>query len=87
MHATAASQCHRISRLFRHYQSGDQRGYDLIRPYFARYGVGAVSGLRCHVTPETEARIASLPLPIHPFPNATPKPIAAEASQISTLEN
>ncbi|WP_254229217.1 DUF3800 domain-containing protein [Agrobacterium salinitolerans] len=34
--------------IFRHFQSGDQRSYNLIRPYFARYGVGPVSGLRCH---------------------------------------
>ena len=46
--------------IFRHYQSGDQRGYNLIKPYFARYGVGPVSGLCCHVTPETDAR-----LPMH----------------------
>ncbi|WP_375337222.1 DUF3800 domain-containing protein [Rhizobium lentis] len=72
--------------IFRHFQSGDQRGYDLIRPYFARYGVGPVSGLRCHVTPETEARLASLPVPAHPFPKATPKAIAA-ASQVSTPED
>lgn len=72
--------------IFRHFQSGDQRGYDLIRPYFARYGIGPVSGLRCHVSPETEARLASLPVPAHPFPKATPKTIAA-ASHVSTPED
>lgn len=72
--------------IFRHFQSGDQRGYDLIRPYFARYGIGPVSGLRCQVSPETEARLASLPVPAHPFPKATPKTIAA-ASQVSTPED
>jgi hypothetical protein len=56
-----------------HFQSSDQRGYDLMKPYFARYGVAPVSGLSCHVTPETEARLASLPVPVHPFPKATPK--------------
>lgn len=58
--------------IFRHYQSGDQRGYNLIKPYFARYGAAPVSGLCCHVTPETEVRLASLPTPTHPFPNTTP---------------
>ncbi len=60
--------------IFRHYQTGDQRGYNLIRPYFARYGVGPVSGLRHYVTPETDARLASLPAPSHPFPAPSPKP-------------
>ncbi|AMD58717.1 hypothetical protein AWN88_00600 [Agrobacterium tumefaciens] len=72
--------------IFRHFQSGDQRGFDLIRPYFARYGIGPVSGLRCHVSPETEARLASLPVPAHPFPKATPKAMAA-ASQVATPED
>ncbi|MDQ1199277.1 DUF3800 domain-containing protein [Agrobacterium sp. SORGH_AS 787] len=72
--------------IFRHFQSGDQRGYNLIRPYFARYGVGPVSGLRLHVAPETEARLASLPDPTQPLPKATPKGIVADVPQISTLE-
>lgn len=67
--------------IFRHYQSGDQRGYNLIKPYFARYGVGPVSGLCCHVTPETDARLASLPAPTHPFPAPTPKLVATGQAQ------
>ncbi|MGP4694206.1 DUF3800 domain-containing protein [Agrobacterium cavarae] len=59
--------------IFRHYQTGDQRGYTLIIPYLARYGVGPVSGLCRHVTPETDARLASLPAPSHPLPAPTPK--------------
>lgn len=57
--------------IFRHFQSGDQRGYGLIRPYFARYGIGPVTGLRCHVSPETEARFASSSS--SPFSEGNPK--------------
>lgn len=71
--------------IFRHFQSGDQRGYNLIKPYFARYGVGPVSGLRCHVTPETEARLASLP--VHPFPKPSAKPVVTDASEVSILDD
>jgi len=67
--------------IFRHYQSGDQRGYNLIKPYFARYGAAPVSGLCCHVTPETEVRLASLPTPTHPFPNTTPKLATVETAE------
>lgn len=73
--------------IFRHFQSGDQRGYNLIKPYFARYGVGPVSGLRCHVTPETEARLSSLPVPVHPFPKPSAKPVVTDASEVSILDD
>lgn len=59
--------------IFRHFQSGDSRGYDLIRPYFARFGpMGAGgSGLKERIAPATAARLASLGPPAHPFPRPT----------------
>lgn len=63
--------------IFRHFQSGDSRGFDLIKPYFARYGSpGAmVHGLCQYVTEATQARLTGLAPHAHPFPNATPKPV------------
>ena len=62
--------------IFRHYESGDSRGYDLIKPHFARYGAPPTPsfGLHQHVTPTTEMRLATLAPAIHPFPRPTPKP-------------
>lgn len=61
--------------IFRYFQSGDARGFELIKPHFSRYGgPGAmVSGLCQHVTPETTARLNALAPHAHPFPAATPK--------------
>jgi hypothetical protein len=60
--------------IFRHYESGDSRGYDLIRPYLARFGPANafVSGLKERVTVQTTARIAGLVPHAHPFPAPTP---------------
>ncbi|ACM39308.1 conserved hypothetical protein (plasmid) [Allorhizobium ampelinum S4] len=66
--------------IFRHYQSGDSRGFNLIKPHFARYGVpGAFSsGLWQLVSAETETRLAAIGAHQHPFPAPTPKPAAPE---------
>jgi Protein of unknown function (DUF3800) len=61
--------------IFRHYESGDSRGYDLIKPHFVRYGAPPtpVLGLHQHVTPATVTPLSALaPVP-HPFPQPTPK--------------
>ncbi len=60
--------------IFRHYESRDSRGYDLIRPYLARFGpAGAfVSGLKERVTVETTAGLAGLAPHAYPFPAPTP---------------
>ncbi|MGV0761560.1 DUF3800 domain-containing protein [Tistrella mobilis] len=65
--------------IFRHFESGDSRGFDLIRPHFARYGTreAPVHGLQAHVTAETVERLGALAPHSHPFPNPTPKPALA----------
>lgn len=64
--------------IFRHYESGDSRGFELIRPYFTRYGPSAAQshGLKEYITPETQARLSALAPPSHPFPAATPNGVA-----------
>jgi Protein of unknown function (DUF3800) len=56
--------------IFRYFQSSDDRGYQLIRPYISRFGTGS-TGLSLHVTDETMQRLNSLPLHQHPFPPPT----------------
>lgn len=62
--------------IFRHYQSGDSRGFELIRPNIARYGGPGsfITGLCELVTEDTKTRVASITAHQHPFPDATPKP-------------
>ena len=62
--------------IFRYYQSGDDRGFKLIEPYFHSHK-GVRHGFCTHVTPECESRLAALPAQEHPFPapsTATPLP-------------
>lgn len=56
---------------YRYYQSGDYRGFDMIRPYIHAYG-GVIHGHCKHISPETEQRLANLPEQPHPFPPPTP---------------
>lgn len=57
--------------IFRYYQSGDDRGFKLIEPYF-HSNKGIRHGLYTQVTPECEARLAALPAQAHPFPAPSP---------------
>lgn len=62
--------------IFRYYQSGDDRGFKLIEPYFHSNN-GVQHGFCSHVTPECETRLATLPVHEHPFP--APSPITPPA--------
>ena len=62
--------------IFRYFQSGDDRGFRLIEPYFHTDRRRAV-GLITAVTPETNARLANLPAHAYPFPQPTAKAVAA----------
>lgn len=76
--------------IFRYFESGDDRGYKLIEPYFhGRHGSKA--GLTKSVTQETEDRLASLPPPKHPFPARSTGPevqvtsvVAASATVVAS---
>lgn len=57
--------------IFRYFQSGDDRGYKLIEPYFHRHRE-ARHGFIKMVTPACEARLAALAPAAHPFPLPTP---------------
>lgn len=56
--------------IFRYFESGDDRGYKLIEPYFHGRN-GSKIGLMKSVTDETEKRLASLQPPKYPFPKPT----------------
>ncbi len=66
--------------IFRYYQSGDDRGFKLIEPYF-HSNKGIRHGLCTYVTPECEARLAALPDQEHPFP--APSPITPSSASNS----
>ncbi|MEN2384865.1 DUF3800 domain-containing protein [Comamonas sp. A7-5] len=57
--------------IFRYFQSGDDRGFKLIQPYFHSYA-GTQCGLIKMVSAETEQRLQSLPENAYPFPSPTP---------------
>ncbi|WP_081472639.1 DUF3800 domain-containing protein [Komagataeibacter europaeus] len=61
--------------IFRYYQSGDIRGFEFIKPYFARFGSpnSQMYGLHEFVTQATTARLAALPSATYPFPTPTQK--------------
>lgn len=68
--------------IFRYFQSGDDRGYRLIAPYF-HSNKGVQHGLCKQVTQACEARLASLPAATHPFPAPTPlTPPSAPATAV-----
>ncbi len=71
--------------IFRHFQSGDDRGYQLIEPHFHKFR-GVVQGLVKMVTPECDQRLANLPEPDHPFPAPSPVVPPPVASQITVVE-
>ncbi|PTB22394.1 DUF3800 domain-containing protein [Trinickia symbiotica] len=60
--------------IFRYFQSGDNRGYNLIAPRFCHHS-GAFQGLVANVSTETGARLQQLEPHKYPFP--APTPIAA----------
>ncbi|WGS55162.1 DUF3800 domain-containing protein (plasmid) [Paraburkholderia sp. D15] len=56
--------------IFRYFESGDDRGYRMIEPFF--HGrKGSKVGLIKAVTPETDARLQNLPAQAYPFPDPT----------------
>lgn len=60
--------------IYRHYQSHDSRGFDLIKPHFHGYQ-GGTQGLIELVSPEKLAAITAAPSPDiakYPFPDPTP---------------
>lgn len=59
--------------IFRYFESGDDRGYKLIEPYFHGRN-GSRVGLIKSVTPETDDRLAKLPPHKYPFPASSSKP-------------
>lgn len=56
--------------IFRYFQAGDNRGFNMISPYFHKYG-GVQHGFVKQVTPETEQRLLTLPVDPYPFPAPT----------------
>ena len=54
---------------FRHFQSGDDRGYKLIEPYFCRFS--GTTGYMPRITAATEQRLQTLAPQKYPFPAAT----------------
>ena len=58
--------------IFRYYQSGDNRGFNLIKPFFHTYD-GIQHGLYELVSADTLQRLATLPPHEHPFPHPTPR--------------
>ncbi|MFC3692511.1 DUF3800 domain-containing protein [Chenggangzhangella methanolivorans] len=73
--------------IFRHFESGDSRGFNMISPYFARFGTrtAPMYGLKQHVTAETTERLAALAPHAHPFPGPTPKPALAAVGSATPL--
>lgn len=68
--------------IFRHFESGDDRGYKLIEPYF--HGrKGSKVGLIKSITRATEERLESLPPAKHPFPGRSEKVEAKSVSIVS----
>lgn len=67
--------------IFRYFQSGDDRGYRLIEPWFHGRR-GSAQGFVKRVTPECDARLAALPAPTHPFPPPT-APVLPPASFVT----
>lgn len=63
--------------LFRYFQSGDDRGYKLIEPYFHTHR-DVNHGFVKRVTPECEARLVALAPAIFPFPAPTPLSVQRE---------
>lgn len=64
--------------IFRYFESGDDRGYRMIEPYFhGRHG--SKVGLIKTVTADTEARLQNLPPQPYPFPDPTVPPQAVAA--------
>jgi len=57
--------------IFRHYESGDDRGFKLIAPYFYHNHMVPL-GHVMRVTPATTARLSTLPPAAYPFPAPTP---------------
>jgi hypothetical protein len=57
--------------IFRHYESGDDRGFKLIAPYFY-HKHKAPQGQVTLVTPAATARLPTLPPAAYPFPGPTP---------------
>ena len=56
--------------IFRYYQSSDDRGFNLIKPYFHTYG-GVQHGFVKSVTQATDERLNNLTASLNPFPIAT----------------
>jgi len=71
--------------IFRYFQSGDDRGFRLIEPHFLRDN-GQQVGFVKIVTPQTEARLSSLPPARHPFPaRSAREPILDVTLEVSKL--
>jgi Protein of unknown function (DUF3800) len=66
--------------IYRRYESQDDRGWQLIQPYFANLGNGR-TGLHEVLDPVTPAMLANIPVPPHPFPPPLgPRPLRALAA-------
>ncbi|MFG6415624.1 DUF3800 domain-containing protein [Roseateles sp. DC23W] len=59
--------------IFRYFQAGDDRGFNMISPYFHAYN-GVQHGFIKQVSSATEQRLAALAPAQYPFPTPTPTP-------------
>jgi len=73
--------------IFRYFQSGDDRGFSLIKPFCRDGGSDSASGLIVEISAETTARLANIQPHPHPFPHPSALTYAADplaAAHIAT---
>ena len=64
--------------IFRYFQSGDDRGYSLIKPFCRNRSSDPATGLIIEISAETAARLANIQPHPHPFPRPSDLTYAAD---------